>query len=94
MNETKRTRVFDYKSIMIIQLFTTMIALILFIYLTISDNMVVAPFFFTSISLCFFISGFRLYKKNRIVAQKVIFYIVGIVLFIIALQDLLQYWFY
>jgi len=71
-----------------------MIALFLFIYLAISDNMVVLPFFFMSLSLCFFISGFRLYKKNRIVAQKVIFYIGGIVLFIIALQDLLQYWFY
>ena len=90
MNETKRPRVFNYKSILRIQIFTTIIALILFMYLTISDNMVVVPFFFISLSLCFIISGFRLYKKNRIVAQKVIFYIVGIVLFIIALQDLLQ----
>lgn len=90
MNETKNSRVFNYKSILRIQIFTTIIALILFMYLTISDNMIVAPYFFISLSLCFIISGLRLYKKNRIVAQKVIFYIVGIVLFIIALQDLLQ----
>ncbi|MCC3357068.1 hypothetical protein [Bacillus sp. REN16] len=88
MNEPKRTGDFDYKSIMLLQIFATLLALIIFVYLTISDNMLVAPFFFMSLSLCFFISGFRLYKKNRIVAQKFMFYIVGIVLFIIALQDL------
>jgi hypothetical protein len=52
--------------------------------------MVVAPYFTVSLSICFFVSGYRLYKKNRIVAQKVIFYIAGIILVIIALQDLLQ----
>lgn len=90
MNETKRAKVLEYKSVMLIQIVTTMIALILFLYLAISDNMVVAPFFFMSLSLCFFISGYRLYMKNRIVAQKIVFYIAGSVLFIIALQDLMQ----
>lgn len=90
MNEMKRPRVFNDKSILRIQIFATIIALILFIYLNISDNMVVFPFFLISLSLCFIISGFRLYRKNRTVTQKVIFYIVGITLFIIALQDLLQ----
>ncbi|WP_010280793.1 hypothetical protein [Bacillus timonensis] len=90
MNETKSARFNGNKSIMLIQIVTTMIAVILFMYLIISDNMVVAPFFYMSLSLCFFIIGFRLYKKNRIIAQKVVLYIVGIVLFIIALQDLFQ----
>ncbi|WP_404444394.1 hypothetical protein LG307_16865 [Sutcliffiella horikoshii] len=89
MNERKMMKVLDYKSIMLIQIVTTMIALILFMYLVISDNMVVTPFFFMTLSLCFFISGYQLYRKNGIVAQKFIFNIVGIVLFIIAFQDLM-----
>ncbi|WP_453996142.1 hypothetical protein [Bacillus nitroreducens] len=94
MIEVKRERVCDVKAMMFIHAFTTMISLILFVYLTITDNMVVAPFFFMSVSLCFFISGIRFYKKNRIVAQLIAFFIVGTVLLIVALQDLLQYWFY
>ncbi|WP_026908855.1 hypothetical protein [Paucisalibacillus globulus] len=81
-------KVLELKPILLIQIVTTVLALGLFVYLAITDNMVVAPLFFMSLSLCFLISGFRLYKKNRIVAQKVVFYIVGIILFIIALQDL------
>jgi hypothetical protein len=81
-------KVLELKPIMLIQIVITILALGLFVYLAITDNMVVAPLFFMSLSLCFLISGFRLYKKNRIVSQKVVFYIVGIILFIIALQDL------
>jgi hypothetical protein len=81
-------KVLELKPIMLIQIVITILALGLFVYLAITDNMVVAPLFFMSLSLCFLISGFRLYKKNRIVAQKVVFYIGGIILFIIALQDL------
>jgi len=92
MNETTIAKVVKYqnKSVLLIQIAITLIALVLFMYLAISDNMVVAPFFFMSLSLCFFISGYRLYMRNRITAQKVVFYIVGIVIFTIALQDLIQ----
>ncbi|MBM7607281.1 hypothetical protein JOD29_000518 [Lysinibacillus composti] len=92
MNETKRAKVLENRNglILLIQKVIIIIALILFMYLAFSDNMVVAPFFYMSLSLGFFISGYLLYKKNSIVAQKIAFYIAGIVLVIIAFQDLMQ----
>jgi putative effector of murein hydrolase len=92
MNESKITQGVDdhYKSVFSIQMAITIITLVLFLYLAISDNMMMAPFFYISLSLCFFISGYRLYKKNRVVSQKRVFYFAGIVIFIIAIQDFMQ----
>ncbi|WP_449540203.1 hypothetical protein [Ferdinandcohnia sp. Marseille-Q9671] len=92
MKESKITQGLDnhVKSVFSIQMAITIITLVLFLYLAFSDNMMVAPFFYLSLSLCFFVSGYRLYKKNRVGSQKRVFYFAGIVISIIAIQDFMQ----
>ena len=58
-------KVLELKPIMLIQIVITILALGLFVYLAITDNMVVAPLFFMSLSLCFLISGFRLFSSKK-----------------------------